>query len=154
MEEPRVRAGLTIRQRTLLRDMVIPADVVKALASPENTAPESVVGEAARVLDRRGVLLWAPGAAPLNSDLDPSDLAPPAWVMGCFDEESERQAQEVGSQVWGHRRMGGRAKGPGGGAWRYWLPLSALLTTLRCVFPPCPPLHPVPASLATTSLLK
>eukprot|EP00198_Chlamydomonas_reinhardtii_P006006 XP_001695342.1 predicted protein [Chlamydomonas reinhardtii] len=94
MEEPRVRAGLTIRQRTLLRDMVIPADVVKALASPENTAPESVVGEAARVLDRRGVLLWAPGAAPLNSDLDPSDLAPPAWVMGCFDEESERQAQE------------------------------------------------------------
>ncbi|KAG2430168.1 hypothetical protein HXX76_010267 [Chlamydomonas incerta] len=92
MEEPKARAGLTIRQRTLLRDMVIPVGLVKELASPENAGPDNPLGEAARVLERRGVLLWAPGEAPLNSDFDPSDLAPPSWVCQCFDEESERHA--------------------------------------------------------------
>ncbi|KAG2447806.1 hypothetical protein HYH02_007263 [Chlamydomonas schloesseri] len=92
MEEPQARAGLTIRQRALLRDMVIPTGTIRELAA--NSEPENPLGEAARVLEHRGVLLWAPGEAPLNSDIDPSDLAPPAWVFGCFDEESARHAEE------------------------------------------------------------
>ncbi|KAG2430167.1 hypothetical protein HXX76_010266 [Chlamydomonas incerta] len=79
------RGILTIRQRAVLRDLLVGKDdLAKAAANIIDPTDKSPYTAALRQLKLHGAQLWDGGAAVLPDD-DPSDVATPDWVLKCFE---------------------------------------------------------------------